>query len=99
MLTAKNKYDHMIIAICKAILTVYETIDEVGQGAPVAPPQKSAPGRFRSNSGRCNLVPTDDGNGLKCSLHGTKAEPSKKDPGQYYCKTGFIEYKESLKNR
>ena len=75
MLTTKNKYDHMIIAVCKAILTVYEAIDGVTQGTPATPPQKAPQSR-----------PTATSNGIPvCSVHGKPMRLSKYKEGQYYC--------------
>lgn len=71
----KNKYDHMLIGIAKAILTVYEAIDEVAGRVPAAPPQQTR-----------QSAPTTTSNGIPvCGLHGKAMRPSKYKEGQYYC--------------
>jgi len=71
----KNKYDHILIAVCKAVLSVYNAIDEVTQGT-LATPQEKAP----------QARPTATSNGIPvCPKHGKAMRASKYKEGQYYC--------------
>ena len=71
----KNKYDHILIAVCKAVLAVYGAIDEVTQGTPAAPQEKAPQAR-----------PTATSNGIPvCPKHGKAMRASKYKEGQYYC--------------
>ena len=91
--------ERALLHAAKAFIQAYNQSEQPSQGVGGHEPKRQAPSRSGARSGRCNLVSTDDGNGLKCDKHGTLAAESKKKPGEYYCKTGYMEYMESQKNR
>lgn len=94
-----TKLEQALLHAAKAFIQAYNQSEQPSQGVGGGAARQQAPSRPAARSGRCNLVPTEDGNGFQCERHGTLAAESKKDPGSYYCKTGYMEYMESKKNR